>query len=174
MQNFYFRNKTLKAKEQLRKVSLIREIWHSRFAPSNKIGNCTDLFRKHNPISEKDFCDKYFKYAEEHQDLPINERGLTYDELKAHYQRGGLGDVKVKKFLIKVLEEELKPIRERRAEYEKNIPGVFDILREGTEYARKVGKQTLAEVKAAMKINYFEDEALIKQLSDKFAAKHTK
>ena len=96
------------------------------------------------------------------------------DELKAHYQRGGLGDVKVKKFLIKVLEEELKPIRERRAEYEKNIPGVFDILREGTEYARKVGKQTLAEVKAAMKINYFEDEALIKQLSDKFAAKHTK
>ncbi len=80
MQNFYFRNKTLKAKEQLRKVSLIREIWHSRFAPSNKIGNCTDLFRKHNPISEKDFCDKYFKYAEEHQDLPINERGLTYDE----------------------------------------------------------------------------------------------
>ncbi len=96
------------------------------------------------------------------------------DELKAHYQRGGLGDVKVKKFLIKVLEEELKPIRERRAEYEKNIPGVFDILREGTEYARKVGKQTLVEVKAAMKINYFEDEALIKQLSDKFAAKHAK
>lgn len=105
----------------------------------------------------------FAKYLPEYKNL---------DELKAHYQRGGLGDVKVKKFLIKVLEEILVPIREKRAEYEKNIPAVYQILKEGTEYARSVGKQTMAEVKAAMKINYFEDEELIKQQAEKFAAKH--
>ncbi len=93
------------------------------------------------------------------------------DALKDHYRRGGLGDVKVKKFLIKVLEDELAPIRARRAELEQDIPAVYDILREGTEYARSVGAKTLSEVKAAMKINYFEDEDLIREQAEKYKNK---
>lgn len=91
------------------------------------------------------------------------------DELKEHYQRGGLGDVKVKRFLNAVLEEELKPIRERRAIYEKDIEGVYEILRKGSEDARAVATQTLNEVKEAMKINYFDDAALIKAQADKYS-----
>ncbi len=93
------------------------------------------------------------------------------DELKAHYQRGGLGDVKVKKFLNNVLQEELEPIRKRRAEYEKDIPGVYEVLRKGTEEARAVAAETLADVKRAMKINYFEDAELIKEQAQKYASK---
>ena len=78
------------------------------------------------------------------------------DELKAHYTRGGLGDVKVKKFLNNVLQEELSPIRARRAEYEKNIEGVYEILKKGSEVAAEAAAQTLSEVKHAMKIDYFE------------------
>ena len=74
------------------------------------------------------------------------------DELKAHYQRGGLGDVKVKKFLNNVMQETLSPIRARRAEWEKDIPAVYDILKAGCEKARAVGQQTLSEVKDAMKM----------------------
>ncbi|HAW63758.1 MAG TPA: tryptophan--tRNA ligase [Alistipes sp.] len=83
------------------------------------------------------------------------------DELKAHYQRGGLGDVKVKKFLLAVLEETLAPIRARRAEYQRDIAGVYDILKKGSEAAREVAAETLSDVRAAMKINYFDDKALI-------------
>ncbi len=83
------------------------------------------------------------------------------DELKAHYQRGGLGDVKVKKFLLAVLEETLAPIRARRAEYQRYIAGVYDILKKGSEAAREVAAETLSDVRAAMKINYFDDKALI-------------
>lgn len=83
------------------------------------------------------------------------------DELKAHYQRGGLGDVKVKKFLLAVLEETLAPIRARRADYQRDIAGVYDILKKGSEAAREVAAQTLSDVRAAMKINYFDDKALI-------------
>ena len=83
------------------------------------------------------------------------------DELKAHYQRGGLGDVKVKKFLLAVLEETLAPIRQRRAEYQRDIAGVYDILKKGSEAAREVAAQTLSDVRASMKINYFDDKALI-------------
>ena len=93
------------------------------------------------------------KYLPEYKDL---------DELKAHYTRGGLGDVKVKRFLNAVLEEELEPIRARRKEYEKDIPNVYRILREGSIEAEKVAAQTLKEVKDSMKINYFDDEELIK------------
>ena len=74
------------------------------------------------------------------------------DELKEHYQRGGLGDVKVKKFLNNIIQEELEPIRQRRKEYEKDIPEIYEILRKGSEEARKVAAQTLSEVKSAMKI----------------------
>ena len=90
------------------------------------------------------------------------------DELKAHYTRGGLGDVKVKKFLNNIIQEELEPIRKRRKEYEKDIPEVYNILRTGTEAAREVAAQTLSEVKSAMKINYFDDVELINAQSEKY------
>lgn len=90
------------------------------------------------------------------------------DELKAHYTRGGLGDVKVKKFLNNVMQAELAPIRERRAQWEKDIPTVFDILKEGSEKAEKIAAETLAEVRRSMKINYFEDKALIKEQMEKY------
>ena len=82
-------------------------------------------------------------------------------ELKDHYTRGGLGDVKVKKFLNNVLQEELEPIRNRRKEYQKDIAYVYDVLKKGSEEAEKVAAQTLKDVKAAMRINYFDDEELI-------------
>ena len=90
------------------------------------------------------------------------------DELKAHYQRGGLGDVKVKKFLYAILEELLTPIRERRKEWEKNIPAVFDILKRGSEAAREVAASTLTDVRHAMRIDYFDDAAWIAEQSQKY------
>jgi len=93
------------------------------------------------------------------------------DEMKDHYRRGGLGDVKVKKLLINVLNQELDPIRARRAELEKNIPAVYEILKEGTEAARKAADATLAEVRAAMRINYFEDAELIESQQARFNQK---
>ncbi|MDO4439305.1 MAG: tryptophan--tRNA ligase [Eubacteriales bacterium] len=97
--------------------------------------------------------DEHFaKYLPEYKNL---------DEMKEHYQRGGLGDVKCKKFLEKVLNEELDPIRERRAYWSQHIPEVYEILRNGTEKARLVTDETLREVKSAMMINYFDDDALI-------------
>ena len=90
------------------------------------------------------------------------------DELKAHYTRGGLGDVKIKKFLNNIMQEELAPIRARRAEFEKDIPAVYEILKDGSEVARERAAQTMAEVKRAMKINYFEDAELIKSQSEKY------
>ena len=86
------------------------------------------------------------EYAPDYQNL---------EEMEEHYRRGGLGDVKVKKFLNNVLQETLKPLRERRAEYEKDLPAVMEILKEGTAYAESVAAKTLDEVKEAMKINYF-------------------
>ncbi len=93
------------------------------------------------------------------------------DALKDHYRRGGLGDMKVKKFLGAVLEEELAPIRARRSELEKDIPAIYEILRKGTEKARAVAAQTLYEVREAMKINYFEDSSLIEEQACRFAEK---
>ena len=90
------------------------------------------------------------------------------DELKGHYQRGGLGDVKVKKFLNNIVQEELEPIRQKRKEYEKDIPEVYQILKRGSEAAREVAAQTLSEVKSAMKINYFDDSELIRIQSEKY------
>ena len=84
------------------------------------------------------------------------------DELKAHYQRGGLGDVKVKKFLNNVMQEELAPIRARRKEWEQRLPDVYEILREGSKVAEAKAAETLHDVREAMKINYFENESLMK------------
>ena len=89
-------------------------------------------------------------------------------ELKDHYQRGGLGDVKVKKFLNNVMQEELRPIRARRKEYESRIEDVYEILREGTRVARETASQTLAEVKHAMKIDYFETPEFLEEQKEKF------
>ena len=98
-------------------------------------------------------CPEHFaKYLPDYQSL---------DELKAHYRRGGLGDVKVKKFLIAILNETLEPIRERRAYFEEHISDVYEMLRAGSESARKVAAQTLHDVRNAMRINYFDDKELI-------------
>lgn len=92
----------------------------------------------------------------------------SLDEVKEHYQRGGLGDMKVKKFLNKILQEELEPIRQRRAEFEKDIPAVYEMLRKGCEEARAVAAETLSEVRHAMKINYFDDAELIAEQAKRF------
>ncbi|WP_373264696.1 tryptophan--tRNA ligase [Hungatella hathewayi] len=107
------------------------------------------------------FCkaDAFEKYLPDYKNL---------DELKDHYKRGGLGDVKVKKFLNSVLQEELAPIRARRKEYEANIPYVYQILKEGSEKAERVAADTLAGVKRAMKINYFDDMELIAAQAEKY------
>ena len=93
------------------------------------------------------------------------------DELKAHYTRGGLGDGTCKKLLLNILNARLEPIRARRAEFEKDIPAVYEILRKGTEAARNVAADTLADVRRAMKINYFEDVDLIAEQAKRFAGK---
>ena len=85
----------------------------------------------------------------------------SLDEVKEHYQRGGLGDVKVKRFLNSIVNEELEPIRAKRKEFEQDMGAVYDILVDGTGKAREVAANTLAEVKQAMKLNYFDDKALI-------------
>ena len=88
------------------------------------------------------------------------------EEMKEHYRRGGLGDVKCKKLLIRVLEELLGPIRERRAKWAADIPEVYAILRDGTRHAVEETNETLAEVTAAMKVDYFKDEAIIDEWSN--------
>ena len=101
------------------------------------------------------FCkDEYFaEYLPDYKNL---------DELKAHYQRGGLGDMVVKKFLNNVIQTELRPIRERRNDWEKRLPDVYEILKQGTAKARATAAQTLSEVKHAMRIDYFTDDNLLK------------
>ena len=91
------------------------------------------------------------------------------DELKEHYQRGGLGDVKVKKFLNNVLQSELEPIRNRRLEYQKDISYVYEVLKKGSEEAEAVAAKTLDDVKAAMKINYFDTREFIEEQIKKYS-----
>lgn len=137
-------------------MSMYTDPGHIRIEDPGKIENNTvftylDAFCK---------AEHFPKYLPEYESL---------DALKDHYKRGGLGDVKVKKFLFAILEEVLSPMRERRAELEKDIPAIFEILRKGTEKAQKVAAATLKEVKDAMKINYFEDTELIEEQSKKFS-----
>ena len=107
------------------------------------------------------FCtDEHFaEYLPEYKNL---------DELKAHYQRGGLGDVKVKKFLNNVLQEELAPIRKRREELQKDIPYIYEVLKAGSDKARETAAQTLSEVRSAMRINYFDDLELIRSQAQRY------
>ncbi len=123
--------------------------------PGHLEGNC--VFTYLDAFSRPEH---FAAYLPEYQNL---------DELKEHYKRGGLGDVKIKKFLNNVMQEELAPIRARRAQYEKDIPAVYEILRKGTEAAREVAAQTLSEVKHAMRIDYFDDSALIAEQAQKYA-----
>ena len=95
----------------------------------------------------------------------------SLDELKAHYRRGGLGDVKVKRFLIAVLNETLEPIRERRRYFEQRIEEVYAVLRTGSEQARREAAQTLNDVRRAMRINYFEDGELIASQAEAYKNK---
>ncbi|MDE6139781.1 MAG: tryptophan--tRNA ligase [Alistipes sp.] len=107
------------------------------------------------------FCrDEHFaKYLPEYESL---------DALKDHYRRGGLGDVKVKRFLLAVLEELLTPIRERRHAFEQDIEGIYRILKEGSDKAREAAAATLADVRRAMRIDYFEDKELIARQSEQY------
>ena len=93
------------------------------------------------------------------------------DELKDHYRRGGLGDMKCKKFLNQILNEFLEPMRQRRHEFEQDIPEIYNILRRGTEKARETAARTMSEVRQAMQINYFDDEELIRSQAEAFRAK---
>ncbi|MDE7385819.1 MAG: tryptophan--tRNA ligase [Muribaculaceae bacterium] len=95
----------------------------------------------------------------------------SLDELKDHYTRGGLGDGTVKKLLLNIIEEELQPLRERRAYYEQHIPEVYEILKKGSEAAREAAAKTLDEVRTAMKINYFDDQSLIDAQAASYAKK---
>ena len=92
----------------------------------------------------------------------------SLDELKAHYRRGGLGDMKVKRFLNSIIQAELEPIRTRRREYQKRIPEVYEMLREGSKKAEQKAMETLDEVKRAMKINYFDNDEFLKSQLEKF------
>ncbi len=107
------------------------------------------------------FCrpEHFPRYLAEYENL---------EALKDHYRRGGLGDMKVKKFLAAVLQETLEPIRQRRAEWEKDIPAVIDILRKGTEQAREVGAQTMDEVRRAMRLDYFDNDSFTTEQAAKF------
>lgn len=105
-------------------------------------------------------CPEHFeRYLPEYPNL---------DELKAHYRRGGLGDVKVKKFLTAIVQEELEPIRNRRKEFEKEIPSIYEMLQKGCEKAREAAAATLDEVRRAMKINYFDDKELIAEQARRY------
>ena len=92
------------------------------------------------------------------------------DELKCHYCHGGLGDMKCKKFLNTIINNMLEPMRQRRREFEKDIPEIYNILRRGTEQAREVAAQTMSEVRHAMRIDYFDDAELIRQQAERYAA----
>lgn len=144
------------SKEVAKKVkSMYTDPLHLNISdPGHLEGNCPFIYLDA-------FCnDKNFsKYCPDYQSL---------QEMKDHYTRGGLGDGTVKKTLISVLEETLAPIRERRHEFEKDIPAVFNILKRGSEAAREVAAATLDDVRRAMKINYFEDSALIAEQAAKY------
>lgn len=125
--------------------------------PGHLEGNCPFIYLDA-------FCtdEKFKRHCSEFESL---------QDLKDRYCAGGVGDGTVKKILISVLEEELAPIRERRKQWEQDIPGVFEILRRGSEEARSVAAETLADVRRAMRINYFDDPKLIAEQAAKYAGK---
>lgn len=119
---------------------------------------------ENNPVFT--YLDAFCKDEHFEKYLPIYK---NLDELKAHYEHGGLGDVIIKRFLNSILQEELEPIRTRRKEFEKNISNIYRILKEGSEKARKKAANKMNQVKNAMGINYFDDLNLIKQQAEKYS-----
>jgi len=122
--------------------------------PGHLEGNCPFIY-----LDAFSTTEHFAKYAPQYANL---------DEMKEHYTRGGLGDGTVKKLLISILEETLAPMRERRAQFENDIPMVYDILRRGSAVAREAAAKTLDDVRTAMRINYFSDTELIKAQSEKY------
>lgn len=158
---------------------------------SKSLGNCIFLSDTSDEVKQK-ICSMYTDPTHIHVNDPGNVEGntvFTYldafcrpehferylpeypnlDELKNHYRRGGLGDVKIKNFLNAIMEETLEPIRTRRKEFEKDIPAVYDILKKGCDVAREKAADTLSAVRKAMKIDYFDDNALISEQTKRFA-----
>ena len=130
---------------------------------SKSLGNCIYLSDEPNEIKKKVmsmFTDPNHLRVEDPGQVEGNPDYKNLDELKAHYQRGGLGDVKVKKFLNKVLQAELEPIRERRKMWEAKLPEVAEILQQGTKVARAKAQDTMKDVRHAMRIDYFNEEGL--------------
>lgn len=125
--------------------------------PGHLEGNCPFIYLDAFATDEH-----FARYSEDYSNL---------QEMKDHYVRGGLGDGTVKKFLMKVLDETLAPIRERRQYWEQHIPEIYDILSEGCRVAREAAADTLADVRRAMRINYFDDKALIEEQALRFAKK---
>ena len=129
---------------------------------SKSLGNC--IYLSNTVFTYLDaFCrpEHFERYLPDYPSL---------EELKAHYQRGGLGDMKVKGFLNNIMQETLEPIRNRRKEFEKDIPAIYEMLRKGCETARETAAATLDDVRRAMKINYFDDAELIAEQVKKFSA----
>lgn len=144
------------AKEVAKKVkSMYTDPLHLNIEdPGHLEGNCPFIY-----LDAFSSPEHFAKYAPQYASL---------DEMKEHYTRGGLGDGTVKKLLINILEETLAPIRERRAQFENDIPMVYDILHKGSIKAREAAAKTLDDVRSAMRINYFSDMELIKAQSEKY------
>lgn len=144
------------AKEVAKKVkSMYTDPLHLNIDdPGHLEGNCPFIY-----LDAFSTPEHFAKYAPQYANL---------DEMKAHYTRGGLGDGTVKKLLISILEETLAPMRERRAQFENDIPMVYDILHKGSIKAREAAAKTLDDVRSAMRINYFSDTELIKAQSEKY------
>lgn len=144
------------AKEVAKKVkSMYTDPLHLNIDdPGHLEGNCPFIY-----LDAFSKPEHFAKYAPQYANL---------DEMKAHYTRGGLGDGTVKKLLINILEETLAPMRERRAQFENDIPMVYDILHKGSIKAREAAAKTLDDVRTAMRINYFSDTELIKAQSEKY------
>lgn len=144
------------AKEVAKKVkSMYTDPLHLNIEdPGHLEGNCPFIY-----LDAFSTPEHFAKYAPQYASL---------DEMKEHYTRGGLGDGTVKKLLINILEETLAPIRERRAQFENDIPMVYDILHKGSIKAREAAAKTLDDVRSAMRINYFSDTELIKAQSEKY------
>ena len=139
---------------------------------SKSLGNCIYLSDTADEVQKKvksmyTYLDAFCRPEHFERYLPDYP---SLEELKAHYQRGGLGDMKVKGFLNNIMQETLEPIRNRRKEFEKDIPAIYDMLKKGCETARETAAATLDDVRRAMKINYFDDAELIAEQVKKFSA----
>ena len=141
-----------------RVMSMFTDPDHLRIEDPGKVEGNTGFTYLDAFCKDEDFA----KYLPEYNNL---------EEVKAHYRRGGLGDVKVKKFLNAILQEELEPIRERRKQFEQDIPGVYQMLKRGSEIARETAAATLEDVRKAMRINYFDDVELIQSQAEQKRSK---